>query len=212
MEGCGSGDAPSQVSATLESALRCATQLTSLAIIGTVCSTPCAVAGLSRLQHCCLAAPCAAAGAAADDEETHPPDESASCLDGLPKGPWAASLRALGAEFPSLLRSQALLQAAGGQLETLCCVGAMPLASRAQQEAFWRWAAAAPRLRRIKFDLSSIEHIGGMVRSAVLALQQARPDLQIQGLEEDPLRRRSSDTFYQELFTYPPDAEEEDEA
>ena len=96
-------------------------------------------------------------------------------------GPWAASLRQLGAPY-SVLRASGELLAAAGQLEHLCILGGSLVVesnaeARAASQGFWRWCTAHPPLRQLQIDLQPATAVSSSLLDGLLG---ARPALQVQ--------------------------------
>lgn len=124
---------------------------------------PLAIAGLSRLQRACLSC----------GGESQGP---------LPNGPWAGSLRQLGAPYGMLLLSSELL-AAAGRLERLGVLGGKAAYAAAPSDAsrrFWRWCAEHSPLRQLKIEMYDNAPAAPSFVAATHDLRNARPTLQVQ--------------------------------
>jgi len=143
----------------------CCLQLTSLCIVDDLprCHTPLALVGLSRLQRCCL---CGVDYGA----------ELEAPLSPLPPGPWAASLRSLGAGLDVLARSTEVL-ATATQLTRLALAG-NSLYSK-DQAAFWEWAGSHPSLRRLQIEVDEYTDLSGPTLHAICSLARERPQLEV---------------------------------
>lgn len=118
----------------------CCLQLTSLCIVAAPdeCYPLPSLTALSSLRRCCLGASCFCAA-----------DQPLPSV-GLPPGPWAASLRELGACLDVLQHSVEALSAAT-QLTRLAVLGGSFQGDA--QDAFWDWAAERPPLQQLQIDL-----------------------------------------------------------
>lgn len=140
---------------------------------------PPSVAGLRRLQRACFLI----------GEEV--------IAAALPTGPWADSLRQLGAPFNVLLLSGELL-AAAGQLERLGVLGGdLAAAPDAASERLWCWCAAHPPLRQLHIELERLEPIPPSILAVVARLTRAQPALLVE-CHHGP-RAPFSDAFYHEV-------------
>ena len=142
-------------------------QLTSLCIWDMLgrCEPPAALAGLSRLQRCCLGP--------AEDLGALPPQAQ------LPAGPWAGSLRVLGANSDVLQRSMALLSAAT-QLQHLAVTGGTYTQLGGN---FWEWAGSHPSLLHLELHVVQSSDVPGHILHSALALNAARPSLHVTSSE-----------------------------
>ena len=142
----------------------CCLQLTSLCIIDDPerCQPPATISGLSRLQRCCL-------GSAKFD-----PAELSAQLAPLPPGPWAASLRELGASMDVLPHSLAMLSAAT-QLTRLAVTGG----SYEHSDALWEWARSHPTLQQLQLDILKVTQLSGATLHAICSLAHERPELTV---------------------------------
>ncbi|PRW32686.1 LRR receptor-like kinase family [Chlorella sorokiniana] len=156
---------PEAAHGAIEDALGHLTQLTSLCILEEPdrCPPPAAVAGLSRLQRCCLGS----ADYAGNPEM--PPIA-------LPPGPWAASLRELGASLDVLQHSAGTL-AAATQLTRLAITGGSFKGH--QQAAFWEWARIHPLLRKLQIEFLHEAELPGAAVHAICSLSRQRPALDV---------------------------------
>ena len=140
-------------------------QLTSLCIDDAPdrCGPFAALAALNRLQRCCL-------GNAERGfrQQQDPPLQ-------LPTGPWAGSLRSLGAGWDVLPHSSQLLSAAT-QLTELAVTGGSLEAPLCPQ--FWRWAETHRSLQRLQIDVWG--SLPAWMVQYMLGLKDARPGLDIQ--------------------------------
>ena len=93
----------------------------------------------------------------------------------LPPGPWAASLRSLGASLDVLAHSTGVLSAAT-QLTRLALTG-NSLQSDAE-EAFWEWVGSHPSLRQLQIDVGGYDVASAMLHT-VISLARKRPQLEI---------------------------------
>lgn len=125
---------------------------------------PPSVAGLAGLRRACFAG-----------NEFESDDEPSS----LPDGPWAASLRTLGASYALLQHSGRLLAAAHG-LEQLGVLGCSTAEGGQQEEGgCWERVAALPQLQLLQVDALVDEQVPAALLAAVSALQGARPGLRV---------------------------------
>jgi len=121
------------------------------------------LAGLARLQRCCLSS----AWWAKNSEAPAMP---------LPPGPWAASLRSLGAPVDVLALSTEVLSAAT-QLTCLAVLG-----GKFQEdvpEAFWAGAHEHPSLRRLQIDVPAELKIPAATLQAICNLACEWPELKV---------------------------------
>lgn len=145
--------------------LRCP-QLTSLCILDELyrCQPPASLAGLSRLQRLCLGGAC------------YPPGEQLGPPVSLPAGPWAASLRCLGASLDVLAQSLEVMQEAT-QLTRLVVTGSS--FTRQDQDAFWEWAGSHPSLRQLQVEVRDDVDLPGGTLHAICSLGWSRPELRV---------------------------------
>lgn len=146
--------------------------------MGAAAQPPPSLASLSRRQRFCITD---AEWPPSWYEDEYPPAAA------LPAGPWAASLRKLGAPYRALWHSGPLL-AAAGQLEQLGVLeGGFSDAPNDASERFWRWCAAHPPLRQLHIEMQfpDCEKREGDPRvvwipRAVHGLQRVRPALRVE--------------------------------
>ncbi|KAI7836518.1 hypothetical protein COHA_009619 [Chlorella ohadii] len=164
----------------LNAALQRLTGLTSLCIVNwpARCLPPAALAGLTRLQRCCLDANCPARNA-------DPPPTP------LPPGPWAASLRSLGASLDVLALSTGVLSAAT-QLSRLAV--ARSSLNDIEQEAFWEWAGGHPSLQRLQIEVGAQVTVPGATVQTLTMLAQELPQLEVA-----IVKAGEGDLFHQEF-------------
>lgn len=130
--------------------------------MGPSAGLPASIAGLGRLQRACFWR----------GEEAPAPVPPAA----LPMGPWAGSLRELGAPYDTLVLSGDLLTAAG-RLETLTVMRGDLMAADSDASArFWWWCATHPPLQVLIVDLGN-SPVGGAFVVALNQLRNARPAL-----------------------------------
>lgn len=127
---------------------------------------PPSIAGLSRLRRACF------------------PTRASDTTPGaaLPAGPWAASLRQLGARFEVLLFSPELLAAASQRLEEVGVAGGSFSASSnayGQQRRFWQWCTAHPPLCNLHIQLHHFEKVVPTFVAAMNDLRDERQALQV---------------------------------
>ena len=139
-------------------------QLTSFCIVDAPeqRAVPAALAGLSRLQRCCLGK----AGFTAADLP----------LTALPAGPWAASLCSLGVTAALLPRSLNVLSSATQLTRLAITAGEYKLL---REDAFWEWAQHHPPLQQLQMDVGAEDQLPGAVLHHVCCLAQGRPGLKI---------------------------------
>ena len=142
----------------------CCLQLTSLCMLDEPerCQPQAALAGLSRLQRCCLGSAMYDAG----DWDLE--------LETLPPGPWAASLRELGASLDVLPHSLAMLSAAT-QLTRLAVTGG----SYEDSDALWKWARSHPSLLQLQIDIQHGVELSTCALHAICSLACQRPELTV---------------------------------
>ncbi len=141
-------------------------QLTSLCILDepALCEPPAALAGLRRLQRCCLGT--AKYLAQQQRQQQRQP---------LPAGPWAGSLRVLGASSDVLPRSAALLSAAT-QLRHLAVTGG----SYTQLgRDLWEWASRHPSLQHLELHGEDTSEVPMHIVHNALALKEVRSSLKV---------------------------------
>lgn len=127
---------------------------------------PPSIADLGKLQRACF--------------QYIDPSPEIMWLSGLPVGPWASSLRSLGAPYDMLLLSSELL-AAAGQLEQLAVLdGDFEAAPSEASARFWRWCAAHPPLRQLDVEVLEPVSPDATHLAALEELRTARPDLRVQ--------------------------------
>ncbi len=169
------------------SPFHCCLQLTSLSIFNPLerCQPPAALAGLSSLQRCIL------------EYSTH----EGVLPTPLPPGPWAASLRSLGASLDVLARSTGLLSEAT-QLTRLALTHTSM--ENHGQEAFWEWAGSHPSLRRLQIEAGEEADLSDATLHAIGSLAHQRPELDVTTVLTDTWDRTSlfskGAPFYSEFF------------
>lgn len=99
-------------------------------------------------------------------------------VSALPAGPWAGSLRHLGASYETLLKSSQTL-AAAGQLEQLSVLEGGFKSHSSASKRFWRWCGSHPPLRRLHLEMADDHYLSPAFAAAVSGLQSARPALQV---------------------------------
>ena len=92
----------------------------------------------------------------------------------LPLGPWATSLRELGASLDVLPHSLAMLSAAT-QLTRLAVTGG----SYEHSDALWKWARSHPPLRQLQVDIQYDVELSTTVLHAICSLARERPELTV---------------------------------